>query len=230
MPRHPIGLALSALNRFAGSDLADRLRIRKPTEKIAYLTTRTGYRVLSGASQELKRLERLLPATRLPKSRAADLFDLSLSDEQQMIQDSLRRLAQDEIRPLAAQADETGALPPSIRQQGIELGLLQFGVPEAFQGMAHQQSPVTSSLIAETLAWGDMGIASALLASCGAAQAISRWGSGRQQTAYLPLFAGDTPPQATLAIDEPRPLFDPLRLATHAWRHGDDFIVEGVKC
>lgn len=201
MSLNPIGLALSAVNRFAGSDLADRLRLRKPAEKIAYLSTRTGFQIISTASREFKQLEKMLPGSRLEKVRKPDLFDLSLTDEQQMIYDSLKRLAQDSLRPAAAGADETMQVPQELWQEGLELGLCQYAVPEAFGGVAHEQAPVTSVLIAEALAWGDMGIAAALLAPYSAAQVISRWGSASQQAQYLPAFASDRPPLAGIAVD-----------------------------
>jgi len=229
MSLNPIGLALSAVNRFAGSDLADRLRLRKPAEKIAYLSTRTGFQIISTASREFKQLEKMLPGSRLEKVRKPDLFDLSLTDEQQMIYDSLKRLAQDSLRPAAAGADETMQVPQELWQEGLELGLCQYAVPEAFGGVAHEQAPVTSVLIAEALAWGDMGIAAALLAPYSAAQVISRWGSASQQAQYLPAFASDKPPLAGIAVDEPVPLFDPLNLQTRAQKDSKGYILQGAK-
>lgn len=229
MSLNPIGLALSAVNRFAGSDLADRLRLRKPAEKIAYLSTRTGFQIISTASREFKQLEKMLPGSRLEKVRKPDLFDLSLTDEQQMIYDSLKRLAQDSLRPAAAGADETMQVPQELWQEGLELGLCQYAVPEAFGGVAHEQAPVTSVLIAEALAWGDMGIAAALLAPYSAAQVISRWGSASQQAQYLPAFASDRPPLAGIAVDEPVPLFDPLNLQTRAQKDSKGYILQGAK-
>jgi len=229
MSLNPIGLALSAVNRFAGSELADRLKLRKPAEKIAYLSTRTGFQIISTANRELKQLEKMLPGTRLNKARKPDLFDLSLSDEQQMIFDSLKRLAQDSIRPAAAEADEVGNISPVLWREGLELGLCQYAVPEQFGGVAHEQAPVTSVLIAEALAWGDMGSAAALLAPYSVAQVISRWGTAAQQAQYLPAFASDTPPIASLAVDEPVPLFDPLKLNTLARPDSGGYLLQGTK-
>src|SRR5690606_27754104 len=229
MSLNPIGLALSAVNRFAGSDLADRLRLRKPAEKFAYLSTRTGFQIISTANREFKQLEKMLPGARLNQVRKPDLFDLSLTDEQQMIFDSLKRLAQDSLRPAAANADEAGTISPDLKQESLELGLCQYAVPEQFGGVAHEQAPVTSVLIAEALAWGDMGLATALLAPYSAAQVISRWGNAAQQAQYLPAFASETPPIASIAVDEPTPLFDPLKLQTQARHDHEDFILQGTK-
>ena len=78
----------------------------------------------------------------------------------------------------------------------------------------HEQSAVTSVLIAEALAHGDMGLAYAALAPGAVATAIGLWGNAEQQATYLPAFTGEDVPAAALAILEPRPLFDPLELET----------------
>src|SRR5690606_27577999 len=57
----------------------------------------------------------------------------------------------------------------------------------------------------------------------------ARWGNGAQQAFYLPDFAGESPPVAALAIDEPVPLFDPQRLQTCAWQDDSGFVLQGVK-
>ena len=80
----------------------------------------------------------------------------------------------------------------------------------------HEQAAVTSVLIGEALAHGDMGIAYAALAPGAVATAIGHWGSAEQEATYLPAFTGEDVPAAALAILEPRPLFDPLKLETTA--------------
>ena len=89
-----------------------------------------------------------------------------------------------------------------------------LGVPEELGGVMHEQSAVTSVLIGEALAHGDMGIAYAALAPGAVATAIGLWGSAEQEATYLPAFTGEDVPAAALAILEPRPLFDPLKLET----------------
>ncbi len=92
-----------------------------------------------------------------------------------------------------------------------------------------QRAAVTGVLIAEALAHGDMGVAYAALAPGAVATAISSFGDADQQAAYLPAFSGESPPAAALAMLEPRPLFDPLRLETKARREGGDWVLDGAK-
>ncbi len=89
-----------------------------------------------------------------------------------------------------------------------------LGVPEELGGVMHEQAAVTSVLIGEALAHGDMGIAYAALAPGAVATAIGHWGTPEQEATYLPAFTGEDTPAAALAMLEPRPLFDPLKLET----------------
>ncbi|MGM0767111.1 MAG: acyl-CoA dehydrogenase family protein [Pseudomonadota bacterium] len=229
MTRDPIGMALSMMNRLAANPLLDRFGLRTTTERTAYHGTRIGFRTLALAGREFKRVTNWLPKKRLPGKTAPDLFDLTLNEDQQMIVDSLQRLARDTLRPAAEQADEAGAMPAEVFETAASLGLTLYAVPAEFGGVAETRSPVTSVLIAEQLAWGDMGLALALLAPFSTAQAITRWGTGEQQSRYLPAFCEPEPPVATIAIDEPRALFDPLDLATRAEITASGYRLNGQK-
>ena len=93
------------------------------------------------------------------------------------------------------------------------------GVPEELGGAVEQRSAVTSVLMSEALAQGDMGIAVACLAPAGVSTAISLWGDADQQATYLPEFVSENVPAAALAVLEPRPLFDPFEPQTRARRY-----------
>ena len=229
MKSDPIGLALSVVNRIAGNPMLDQLRLRSTVEKAAYEGTRAGFRTLTVASREFKRVSDWLPKKRLPSKSAPDLFDLNLDEEQQLIVDSLQRLARDVLRPAASEADTDAQLPESVFEQASELGLCLYAIPEAFGGVAEVQSPVTSVLIAEYLAWGDFSLAQALLAPFSVAQAITQWGTGEQQSRYLPAFCEEKPPIASIAIDEPDALFDPYNLKTKAEKTDKGYRLKGVK-
>ncbi len=229
MAKDPIGMALSAMNRLAGNPWLDRLGLRKTVETLAFGGTRAGFQALTASGRGFRQLRGLLPTRRLPGPTTPDLFDLTLSDDQQMIVDSLRRLAEEHIRPASAGADEASTAPDTLFRRVHEMGLIQYAVPEAFGGVAETQSPVTSILIAEALGWGDLGIARALLAPFSAAQALVNWGNGRQQARYLPALCQDDPVLATIAVDEARPLFSPDQPHTRARRTARGYVLNGVK-
>ena len=104
-----------------------------------------------------------------------------------------------------------------------------INVPEDFEGIAAQRAAVTNVLVAEALAYGDMGLALPILAPAGVASALTHWGSADQQATYLKEFAGENVPQACVAISEPHPLFDPTALKTTAVRTPSGYRLDGVK-
>jgi alkylation response protein AidB-like acyl-CoA dehydrogenase len=224
-----MGFGLRALNRLAGSSLLDRIRIRRPVERIVYRTTRNGFRTATAAGRTFKAARKLGKPARQARPSSRGLFDVTPDDEQQMFQEAGRSFAEERLRPAALDADAACATPPELLAQAAELGVNMLGVPEELGGVMHEQAAVTSVLIGEALAHGDMGIAFAALAPGAVATAIGHWGSAEQEAAYLPSFTGEDGPAAALAILEPQPLFDPLQPATRARRDGEDWVLEGVK-
>jgi hypothetical protein len=224
-----MSFGLRALNRLAGSDLLDRIRLRKQVERALFQGTKNGFRSATAAGRTFKAAQQLGKPARQKKGKSKGLFDLSPDDEQQMFGEAGRAFAADQIRPAALAADDKRETPKELLDQTAELGVAMLGVPEELGGVMHEQSAVTSVLIGEALAHGDMGIAYAALAPGAVATAIGLWGSAEQEATYLPAFTGDDVPAAALAILEPRPLFDPLKLETRAKRNGDEWVLSGEK-
>jgi alkylation response protein AidB-like acyl-CoA dehydrogenase len=230
MAERSMGLGLRALGRLAGSDVVDRLGVRKPAERVLYRATRDGFKAAGAAGRTFKAVNGGRKATRLSTTTSAGLFDLTPTDEQQMLQESFKAFGAEQLRPAALRADTAAQAPEEILKAGGELGLTMLGVPDELGGAVAERSSVTAVLAAEALAHGDMGLAVALLAPAGVASALALWGDGDQQATYLPALVGeDVPAPAALAIQEPRALFDPLELRTTARRERDEFVLDGVK-
>jgi alkylation response protein AidB-like acyl-CoA dehydrogenase len=227
-----MGLGLRALGRIAGSDVVDRLGVRKPAERIVYRATRDGFRAAGAASRSFTIVSKRGKPARLSTTKSSGLFDLNPTDEQQMLQEAFRAFAAEQLRPAALAADTACEAPAELLAQAGELGLTMLGVPEELGGAVSERSSVLAVLAAEALAHGDMGLALAALAPGGVATALSLWGDADQQATYLPALVGeDVPAAASLALQEPRALFDPLELRTTARRtnDGDGFVLDGVK-
>ena len=224
-----MGFGLRQLNRLAGSDLLDRIRIRKQVERALFQGTKGGFQTATVAGRTFKAAQQLGKPARQKKSKSKGLFDLAPDDEQQMFQEGGRAFAEEKIRPAALQADDERQTPKELLDATAELGVNMLGVPEELGGVMHEQSAVTSVLIGEALAHGDMGIAYAALAPGAVATAIGLWGSAEQEATYLPAFTGEDVPAAALAILEPRPLFDPLQLETKAKQKGEEWVLSGAK-
>ncbi|MCA9524267.1 MAG: acyl-CoA dehydrogenase family protein, partial [Myxococcales bacterium] len=230
MQKLAIDTSLRWLTKLAGSELADRLGLREPANRLLYQVTKVSF----GA---LERVVRLKPGSILPNALRAErrggpatgLFDLTPTETQAMTQKTLRRFAEKVMRPEARAADDAGRPPASALKQARELGLLPMLLPEGLGGAGEPYSPISNALIAEALSWGDMALAVALLAPLSVAQALIDWGNARQQATYLAPFADNGELAAALALVEPQPLFDPWSLRSTARRDRRGFRLRGEK-
>jgi len=225
-----MGIGLRALNRIAGSPLLDRVGLREPAERVLYNATKGGFKAASTAGRTFARVSpNGKPASRLKTGKRNDLFDLNPSDEQQMMRESVGDFAMKKLRPVALDADAACAAPDDILSQANDLGITMLGVAEDLGGAVTERSAVTSTLVTEALGRGDMGLAVATLSPAAVSTAISLWGDAGHQGTYLPEFVGESVPAASLAVQEPRALFDPFRLETKATRTADGFKLNGTK-
>ncbi|WP_436502093.1 acyl-CoA dehydrogenase family protein [Actinokineospora sp. HUAS TT18] len=224
-----MGAALAVLNRLASTAVLDRFGLRKPVERTVYEATKTGFTAVGAASRTFAATTKLGKPGRLPSAPDKGLFDLTPTEEQQMIRDTVAEFAAEKLRPVAADADAKCETPQELLSLTADLGVTLVGVPEDLGGVGSERSAVTNVLIAEAMAHGDMGLAVACLAPSAVSTALVLWGDAEQQSTYLPSFVGDSVPAAALAIQEPRALFDPFVLKTKAYRTPGGFTIEGVK-
>jgi alkylation response protein AidB-like acyl-CoA dehydrogenase len=226
----PIGYAVAVLNRLAQTSALDRLGLRKSAERAVFEATRSGFRTVGAVNRQFARAGRRRGTpTRVPSASGTGRFDLTPTDDEQMLVDVVRELAEEVLRPAAAEADDATAAPDKVLRAGQDVGLPLLGVPEELGGISTERSAMAGTLVAEALSHGDMGLAVASLAPGAVATALSLWGTQEQQATYLPAFTGADVPPAALALAEPRPLFDPLAPETTARREGDGFVLDGVK-
>jgi alkylation response protein AidB-like acyl-CoA dehydrogenase len=224
-----MAVGLRALNRVAASGAIDRLGLRDPVTNLIHGATRTGARTAATAGRTFAAAQRLSRPARQPTARPSDLFDLTPSDEQALLRDSVREFGQQRLRPAALDADAACAAPGELLAQANELGLTMIGVPEELGGAVEQRSATTTVLMSEALAQGDMGLAVACLAPAAVSTAIGLWGDAQQQATYLPEFVGEDVPAAALALMEPQPLFNPFALRTRARGDGGGYVIDGIK-
>ncbi|MGB0099638.1 MAG: acyl-CoA dehydrogenase family protein, partial [Nocardioides sp.] len=228
--RDPIGYAVAALSRVAQSDLLDRVGLRRRAEQAVFTTTRGGFKTITAANRTFTRAGRRgSPGARPTATAGHGPFDLTPTEDEQMLVDVVTELAREVLRPAAAEADEACAAPDVVLKAGLEVGLPILGVPEALGGIAEERSAMAGTLVAEALAHGDMGLAVASLAPGSVATAVGLWGTDAQQQTYLPAFTGADAPAAAIALTEPTVLFDVLRPATTAVRTDAGFVLNGVK-
>src|SRR3954463_2722704 len=224
--RDPIGYLVAGLSRLAQTDLLDRLGLRKQAEQAVFTVTRSGFSTVTRASRTFAGAgSRSRAGVRAPATRSGGQFDLTPTEDEQLLVDVVTEFATEVVRPAAAEANEACAAPEELLAAGLEIGLPILGLPESLGGVAEERSAMAGTLVAEALGKGDMGLAVATLAPGSVATAIGLWGSDEQQQTYLPAFTGDDVAAAALALTEPQVLFDVLDPATTAARNGDGYVL-----
>ena len=227
--RTGIDITMALLTPIMGQEFLDKYRLRDPLNRGLRYGTKTIFSTAGAASRQFKRVQNLRSGPTRLKSSGKDFYDLRPDDEQKMIVETLEDFAEEILRPAAADADAAATYPSDLIAKAAELGITAVNIPEDFDGIAAHRSSVTNVLVAEALAYGDMGLALPILAPGGVASALTHWGSADQQATYLKEFAGENVPQACVAIAEPQPLFDPTRLKTTAVRTPSGYRLDGVK-
>ncbi|MCL5768050.1 acyl-CoA dehydrogenase family protein [Acinetobacter sp. ANC5681] len=221
------GFGLSLITKIAGSEVLDQLKLRKFVEKSLYQGSKTGFKVLNKTQKAFK--PQAIDKQRLPNQVNKNLFDLSLTEEQQMTVDAMSQFAEEVLYALAHDADHQAQFPEQLWQHLVDLDLNYYALPEALGGVAAEQNIVSNILIAESLAKGDFSLTASLLSTFSVINAITRWGSTQVQSMYLPVFAEDNDVTATFAFQEATPAFNPYQLKTTATEANGQFYITGEK-
>jgi alkylation response protein AidB-like acyl-CoA dehydrogenase len=227
--RTPTDIGLALITPIVGQEFLDRYHLRDPLNRGLRYGVKQVFSAAGATTRQFKRVSSARSGPTRLKTSGADYFDLTPDDEQKMIVQTVSEFAEEVMRPAARAADEAASYPTDLVAKATELGITAINVPEDFEGIAAHRAAVTNVLVAEALAYGDMGLALPILAPGGVASALTHWGSADQQATYLKEFAGDNVPQACVAIAEPHALFDPTALKTTAVRTPSGYRLDGVK-
>ncbi|KXU82923.1 acyl-CoA dehydrogenase [Paraburkholderia monticola] len=155
-----------------------------------------------------------------------DLSSLFLSEEQIMIRDSARRVANDLIAPTAAQRDRESAWPRAEIKALAELGFLGMLVPEAYGGTG--AGVLDFCLAQHEFAAHDAGLATILHVHNFTAMCIAKNGTEAQKQRFLPAMASGESIGAFL-LSEAHAGSDTAALRTSAVRDGDHYVLNGSK-
>ncbi|MFP3566423.1 acyl-CoA dehydrogenase family protein [Paraburkholderia sp. SIMBA_030] len=152
---------------------------------------------------------------------------MKFSEEQEMLRDMVRRVAEERVRPLVAGMEETKRFPEELVEVFGDLGLLQMWVPDAYGGPG---GDLTSVCIAKEEI-GKVSLAASTLCannSIGLILPLLHFGSEAQKQRYLPEAAKGRTISA-VAITEPEAGSDVSAIRTTARRDGDSYVVNGQK-
>ena len=85
-------------------------------------------------------------------------MDFGLTEEQQLLRDTVRRFAETEIKPKAAELDETHKHPEEIIKQLGELGMMGIAVSEQYGGGGMDYMSYVLALIEVSKACASTGV------------------------------------------------------------------------
>ena len=155
-------------------------------------------------------------------------MDVSVNEDQQMLQDMTRRFLADRspIGALRKLADKGESLDRDVWREAAELGWIALFVPEAYGGIAESaQGVADAAIVAEEL--GRVVFSGPFLSSAVVADAIAHSGSDAQQEAWLPKLAtGEALAAWCFAANGPQAGTEPGSVS--AGRSGDGFVLEGA--
>ena len=150
-----------------------------------------------------------------------------LTQEQEMIRDSMRGFAQERLAPFAGEWDRNHTFPAEALKELGALGALGMVVPEEWDGAGMDYMSLVLTL--EEIAAGD-GATSTIVSvqnslACGITM---KYGSPEQKETWLkPLARGDS--LGCFCLTEPHTGSDASSITTRADRDGDHFVINGVK-
>jgi len=154
-------------------------------------------------------------------------MNFDFTDEQRLLQETVRDFARYEVAPVAEELDRTKAFPYEIVQKMADLDLMGIPFPEEVGGGGGDI--LSYALAVEELARIDSSVAITLAAhiSLGTTP-IYNWGSEEQKAEWLPqLMAGKT--LAAFGLTEPEAGSDAGNTKTRAVLDGDEWVINGAK-
>ena len=156
-------------------------------------------------------------------------FDITLSEEQQMSWDMLRKFAETELRPQARKTESDGMPSDDLLEKIKSLDLIPLIIPEQYGGMGLKQDSVSNALSLEALAYGDLSLAMSVSIPLLTAQIIGEHGSEEQKVKFLPEYVDGSIFQVGLGINNALISTDPYQSSVSAKELGEEIILNGAK-
>jgi alkylation response protein AidB-like acyl-CoA dehydrogenase len=153
-------------------------------------------------------------------------MDYLLTDEQKMIKELAHKIAEEKIRPVAAQYDKTEEFPWEVLKVIAASDLFGLFIPEEYGGMG--VSVTNLCLATEELSRACGGIAVCYAASALGTFPIVLFGNDAQKRKYLPDLAKGKK-IAAFGLTEPEAGSDVSAIKTTARKEGGHYILNGTK-
>ncbi|TMB92386.1 MAG: acyl-CoA dehydrogenase [Chloroflexi bacterium] len=157
-----------------------------------------------------------------------DLYEVDelLSDDERLVQQSVRTLVRDRVLPVIGEHFEQGTFPRELLPALADMGLL--GMHLQGYGCAGT-SAIAYGIACEELEAGDSAVRSFISVQGSLAMfPIWAFGSEEQKSRWLPEMAAGRV-LGCFGLTEPDAGSDPAAMQTRARRDGDDWVIDGTK-
>jgi glutaryl-CoA dehydrogenase (non-decarboxylating) len=153
--------------------------------------------------------------------------DFALTDEQRLIQDTVRAFVDERILPVAVENDINHRLDMSLIEGMVELGLFGIVIPEEYGGAGLDF--VSEALACEEIERGEAALRTLVSVHVGLnSLSLLRYGSEEQKRRWLvPQARGEK--LACFGLTEPGAGSDVAAMRTTAVRRGDVYVLNGQK-
>ncbi|RYJ13388.1 acyl-CoA dehydrogenase [Halogeometricum borinquense] len=154
-------------------------------------------------------------------------MDFALSAEQRQIRDMVSEFVDEEIRPRAAEIDETDEFPDDLISEMAELGLMGMPFPEEYDGAGLDYHSYAIGL--EEISRGSGGLGTVVAAHTSlAGNMLYEFGDEAQKQEYLTsLNTGED--IGAFALSEAGAGSDVPAMDTTATKDGDEYVINGGK-
>jgi butyryl-CoA dehydrogenase len=154
-------------------------------------------------------------------------MDFGLTNDQKMLQDQVRKFADAELAPVAAEIDKSGEFPWVNLKKMAQLGLLGIVVPEKYGGSGFDFVSLAIAIEEISRACATTGVIVAVNNSL-TTYPILQFGSEEQKSKYLPLLCSGEKLGA-FGLTEPNAGSDVAALESTARLEGDHYVLNGTK-
>jgi butyryl-CoA dehydrogenase len=154
-------------------------------------------------------------------------MNLALTEEQALLQETVREFAESEVKPIAKELDETGRFPHDTFKKAAELGLTGIALPEAEGGAGFDH--ISYSIVIEEISrcCASTGVILSVQNSL-YCDPIHHFGTDEQKTRFLQPFARGEK-IGCYALTEPQAGSNAAALQTKAVKKGDAYVINGTK-
>lgn len=153
-------------------------------------------------------------------------MDYFLTEEQKMIKELARQIAEEHILPVRAELDETGEFPLEVMKILAQADMFRVFVPEEYGGLG--TGALELCLVVEELSRICLGVSTTYAANALGTYPILLFGTDEQKKKYLPDIA-DGKRLVAFALTEPNAGSDAGGIQTTAVKDGDHYVLNGRK-